>query len=271
MNPILQKLDEHFLMTKAERQYKFLLIYCRSGQAKIDIDNEVYLIKSRQFLTITPKQYYQFIEFESIDGNVLEFTYDFFCTDDKTVELIYHNGLYCHFGLNELISIPNEDEFHKIEHYLDLLKNEISTSEFEVTTATHSLIKLLIIEISRYKIIQQNRPLYTPDALFLKFLNLVRANFTKRYSVAQYASELAITEAKLNELTKKNSGETTQQLINDLIILEAKRLFNYENLNVKQVAYELGFEDSHYFSRFFKKQTSTRAKDHLRQLIPPKT
>jgi len=78
---------------------------------------------------------------------------------------------------------------------------------------------------------------------------------------------LNITEQKLNELTKKNTGETTQQLINDLIILEAKRLFNYENLNVKQVAYQLGFDDAHYFSRFFKKQTATRAKDHLRSLL----
>lgn len=263
----LKQIDDKIVMTEPERQYKFVLLYCKMGLIKIDIDNQLYEIKECQFLTITPKQFYQFLEIENCEGYVLEFTYDFFCKDEKTVELIYHNGLYCHFGLNELINIPDIASFNKVEGYFNTLKNELASKDFEYETSLHSILKLLIIEISRCKIFQQQRALYKPDALFLHFLNLVRDNFEKRLTVKEYAAQLNISEQKLNELTKKNTGETTQQLINDLIILEAKRLFNYENLNVKQVAYQLGFDDNHYFSRFFKKQTATRAKDHLRALL----
>lgn len=263
----LKILNNDILMDRAERQYKFVLIYCRSGCAELYIDEQTYELTAGKFLTITSKQFYQFNKLINTEGFVLEFTYDFFCIDDKSVELLYHNGLYCHFGLNEVINIPNEETLIKIENYFSLIKAEFRNRHFEYKASIHSLVKLLIIEAGRCKMIQQGRPLYTPDALFLKFLNLVRDTFSKRLTIKEYADELNITEARLNELTKKNTGETTKQLIKDLIIMEAKRLFTYENLNVKQVAFELGFNDTHYFSRFFKKQTSTRARDHLRTIL----
>jgi len=263
----LKIIDQNILMTVPERQYKFVLIYCKSGQVTVDIDGEKYWIGERQFLTITPKQFYQFIEITNCHGYILDFTYDFFCKSDKAIELIYHNGLYCHFGLNELINIATEESYLNVEHCFNLINKELLNKYFEYELGLHSIITLLHIEVSRNKIIQQQRPLYKPDALFLNFLNLVRDNFEKRLATKEYAALLNITEQKLNELTKKNTGETTQQVINDLIILEAKRLFNYEDLNVKQIAFKLGFDDTHYFSRFFKKQTSTRAKDHLRKLL----
>ncbi len=263
----LKIINQSILMAVPERQYKFVLIYCKSGKITIDIDNEKYIIKKRQFLTITPKQFYQFIEVSNSDGFILEFTYDFFCKSDKAIELIYHNGLYCHFGLNELINIASEESYLNVEHCFSLINKELLNKDFEYEASLHSILTLLHIEVSRNKIIQQQRPLYKPDTLFLNFLNLVRDNFEKRLAAKEYAALLNITEQKLNELTKKNTGETTQQVINDLIVLEAKRLLNYEDLNVKQIAFKLGFDDSHYFSRFFKKQTSTRAKDHLRKLL----
>jgi AraC family transcriptional regulator, transcriptional activator of pobA len=263
----LKKIDETILMKSPERQYKFVLIYCSAGDIKIEIDSVVYQIHNGQFLTITPKQFYQFIELNGSEGFVLEFTYDFFCKDDKAIELIYHNGLFCHFGLNEIVRLPYPEYANRIEDYFSTIENELTTQSFEADAYIHSIIKLLIIEVSRCKIIQQQRPLYKPNALFLEFLGLVRENFEKRLTVSEYAARLNITEPKLNELAKTITGETSQQLINDLIILEARRLFKYENLNVKQVAFKLGFDDPHYFSRFFKKQTDTRARDHLRSMF----
>jgi hypothetical protein len=41
---------------------------------------------------------------------------------------------------------------------------------------------------------------------------------------------------------------------------EAKRLLTYGDLSVKEVAYQLGFNDPFYFSNFFKKQTKLSPK-----------
>jgi AraC-like DNA-binding protein len=63
------------------------------------------------------------------------------------------------------------------------------------------------------------------------------------------------TEANLNELSKLHTGRTARDVMHGLTASEAKRLFRYERLSVKEVAYELGFNDPFYFSNFFKKQT----------------
>jgi AraC-like DNA-binding protein len=115
------------------------------------------------------------------------------------------------------------------------------------------------VEINRCKI-KQGGEIYKPDALFLKFLEAVRSNFSKNYTVKQIAVLLGTTETKLNELSKLHTGKTAQNVIYGLVASEAKRLFTYERLSVKEVAYELGFNDPFYFSNFFKKQTKLSPK-----------
>jgi AraC-like DNA-binding protein len=73
---------------------------------------------------------------------------------------------------------------------------------------------------------------------------------------------LGTTEAKLNEVSKLHTNKTAQNVIYSLIVSEAKRLLLYEKLSVKEIAYQLGFNDPFYFSNFFKKHTSRSPKDY---------
>ena len=84
-------------------------------------------------------------------------------------------------------------------------------------------------------------------------------------SVREIASLLNTTESKLNELSKFHTGKTAQSVIYGLVASEAKRLLKYENLSVKEVAYQLGFDDPFYFSNFFKKQTKLSPKSYKEQ------
>ena len=54
-------------------------------------------------------------------------------------------------------------------------------------------------------------------------------------------------------------------MIYGLIASEAKRLLTYQNLTVKEVAYELGFNDPFYFSNFFKKYANVSPKLYQQQ------
>ncbi len=115
------------------------------------------------------------------------------------------------------------------------------------------------MEINRTKV-NRGDEIYKPDALFLKFLELVRANFKSNFPLNHFAIELRTTEAKLNEQSKFHTGRTAQSVIYGLIISEAKRLLAYQNISVKEVAAELGFNDPFYFSNFFKKHTNQSPK-----------
>ena len=64
-----------------------------------------------------------------------------------------------------------------------------------------------------------------------------------------------LSPKRLNEITRKMLGKTITQLIHDRILLEAKRELIFSGRSIKEISYELGFEDPAYFSRFFKKQS----------------
>jgi AraC-like DNA-binding protein len=89
-----------------------------------------------------------------------------------------------------------------------------------------------------------------------KFKNEVYKNLQLHLPVSEYANRLSITPNHLNKSIKSNTGLTASELINRIKITEAKYLLMRADLNVSAVAEQLGFSDSSYFSRFFKKHES---------------
>lgn len=85
------------------------------------------------------------------------------------------------------------------------------------------------------------------------FKNILTDNFKIEKRPSVYANMLNISESYLNEALKKVTGFSVSYWINHEVVLEAKRLLYYSQLNVKQIAHRLGYEDHTYFSRLFKK------------------
>jgi AraC family transcriptional activator of pobA len=90
--------------------------------------------------------------------------------------------------------------------------------------------------------------------LLEKFDALLEKNFLNHRGVRFYAETLHTHPNHLNHIVKKASGLTAKQTINNRLITEAKYLLTSTTLTVKEIAYDLGFEDPNYFVSFFKKQ-----------------
>ncbi|MCB0674241.1 MAG: helix-turn-helix domain-containing protein [Saprospiraceae bacterium] len=230
------------------RVKKYLLIWCSKGKIEMVVDHKELSIHKNEVLTITSGQYHAFMEVAGASGYVLEFTYDFMCKSDSDIELIFQNSLFCHFDYNEVIAIP---EAHPIEHHLAVISEEIKTEPFQYLTSVHARIGLVLVEINRAKLAAGGE-VWKPDALFLKFLEFIRHHFEQNYSLSEIARQLHTTTARLNDLAKLHTGKTAQNVLYGLIISEAKRIIQYENFMLKEIAFQLGFNDPFYFSRFFK-------------------
>ncbi|HFK5508560.1 helix-turn-helix domain-containing protein [Elizabethkingia anophelis] len=239
------------------RVVKYTLFWCKEGSSEILIDENIFILEASQLVTITSGQFHQLI---SVEGELiaLEFTLDFFSKSDSDIELIFHNGLFCHFGMNEIITIYHPAFFTET---LNLIEKEVDEKPYQYLISTHSMVELLLVEINRSKI-ANGHEIWKPDALFLNFLESVRNHFSENYPVSRFADLLSTTEAKLNEVSKLHTNKTAQNVIYSLVISEAKRLLLYEKLSVKEIAYQLGFNDPFYFSNFFKKHTSHSPKDY---------
>lgn len=254
----IKTFDQATDLENPRRVLKYILIFCTSGSTTISVDENEFILTQNSVITITSGQIHYFKDIQNATGYVLEFTYNFFCKDDTDMELIFHNGLFCHFAMNEMIKVDNSEIIIK---QLEEISKELTETPYQYLISIHSRIELILIEINRTKI-NRGDEIYKPDALFLHFLETVLKNFEKNLSVNEIAALIGTTEAKLNELSKLHTNKTAQNVVFGLIISEAKRLFNYEKLSVKEVAYALGFNDPFYFSNFFKKHTNISPKSY---------
>jgi AraC family transcriptional activator of pobA len=86
-----------------------------------------------------------------------------------------------------------------------------------------------------------------------EFRKLLAREYKRWKSPGEYAAALHLSAPYLNEAVKEATGFTVSHWIQQEIFLEAKRLLYHSACTVKEIAYELGFEDHAYFSRLFKK------------------
>ncbi len=246
---------------RLRRVMRYVLVYCSAGSVCMTVDEKEFNLTGGEVMTITSGQVHSFRNATGARGFILEFTLDFFCKDDKDIELIFHNGLFCHFAMNEVIPVDKD----LLETQLKSIQHELFEKPYQYLISVHSRLELILVAINRAKV-NRGDEIWKPDALFLKFLEAVRHNFEHNYPLSQFAKMLGTTEIKLNELAKLHAGKTAQNVIYGLIASEAKRMLTYyRDLSVKEVAYKLGFNDPFYFSNFFKKQTKLSPKSYKEQ------
>jgi AraC-like DNA-binding protein len=91
---------------------------------------------------------------------------------------------------------------------------------------------------------------------FLGFKLFVEDNLTDQPAITEIADKLALSTDCLYRIVKQHSGVSPKEFITDRLIMEARRrMYNNQNTSVKELAFELGFNDPSYFSRLFKKVT----------------
>jgi YesN/AraC family two-component response regulator len=100
------------------------------------------------------------------------------------------------------------------------------------------------------------------ENLVMSFTSLVQQQYRKQRNVQQYAEQLHITPKYLTETVKEISGKTAGEIIDYLVILEAKRLLSDSTLSVLQVAEELNFSDQSFFGKFFKRHVGYSPKEY---------
>jgi AraC family transcriptional activator of pobA len=90
-------------------------------------------------------------------------------------------------------------------------------------------------------------------ALVARLRETIEIHLRSGWSVAQYARALSVTPARLRAACLEVTGKTPMRVLEDRLLLEAKRNLTYTNMTIAQIGYYLGFTDPAYFSRFFSK------------------
>lgn len=87
------------------------------------------------------------------------------------------------------------------------------------------------------------------------FEHLLDQSYDKQKLPKYYADKLNISTKHLNRVVKQTINKTTNQMISERVILEAKRLIVHSNTSLSIISESLDFSDYAYFSKYFKTKT----------------
>ncbi len=107
----------------------------------------------------------------------------------------------------------------------------------------------------------QMRPSHhSQSAIFRRFLELIEEYYKEHLAITDYAQLLNVTDGRLNHICRTIANASSKQLIFERLVQEAKYLLSYTSLSIKEIAFDLGFQDPAYFTRFFLKYTAQTPK-----------
>jgi AraC family transcriptional activator of pobA len=133
--------------------------------------------------------------------------------------------------------------------------------------ALQALVNLLMVWLAR-KNNERTQTLPTANERgrehLQAFLALVEQRYREHWSIACYAEAVGVSPSHLNAVCRSHGGLSALQVINERLLLEARRCLVYTEMTVTQVADSLGFSEPAYFSRFFKRGCAVAPKDFRR-------
>ena len=97
-----------------------------------------------------------------------------------------------------------------------------------------------------------------------RFRQLIESRYAQHWPVQRFARELGVSETSLNRLCRRLTGSTGFDLLQQRLALEARRRLIYARDSVSGIACALGFKDSAYFSRFFRRHSGVSPQEFRR-------
>lgn len=239
-----------------DRKDKLLTIaWNRGSSQKATIDNVVFDFPQNSILCLMVNESFHFEK--PADIVAWQFNRDFYCIVNHDKEVSCVGFLFYGSGQRMFITMDEKSQ-GKLDLLLQVFKDEFETPDPVQGEMMLAILKRLIIIVTRLAKEQYvNQQALPADKLDIvrKYNLLVENNYRSQHQVSFYADQLNRSPKTLSNLFALYNHKSPLQVIQDRVILEARRLFFYTDKSAKEIAYELGFEDANHFSKFFKKQT----------------
>ncbi len=243
-----------------QRNNYYSLIWFRQGSGTVKADFSEYEFTGNSLFAFSPYQPFMIHSGEQIDGIAMHFHPDFFCIHKHQTEVAC-NGILFNNIYNPPFVEVTEEVSSKLNVLLDQMKDEMQNPALAQYELLISYLKIFLITLCRLKTEQQPETFQFLGDIKEPFIiqnlkDAIERDFKTKHSASDYAESLNISVKALAKITKGHFNRTLTELISERIIIEAKRELYLSNKAVKEIAFELGYHDEYYFSRFFKANVS---------------
>lgn len=229
----------------------FFMLALEKGAGDHRIDFELFPVNDRSVFFLRPGQAHQLTLKAGSAGYLMQFDSGFYYPDDKPSRKLLRQAS------QQNVYQPEAADLEKLLAILTYIFREHATQADGYQQIIKANLSIFFIELLRQrKHVADAGDVNTYEHERLEeLLELLETHIVDHKQVSQYADMLNLSPYQLNAITKTTLGKTCSELINDQVVLEAKRFLLGTTSQVNQIACHLGYDDASYFTRFFKKQT----------------
>ncbi|REG96063.1 helix-turn-helix domain-containing protein [Flavobacterium aquicola] len=244
-------------LTTIHRTGFYHIIWFQNGTPAHLVDFNPINIKPNTILFLNKDTVQRFDNKTKFGGKAILFTDSFFCKTETDTKFLRSTILF-----NDLFSVSQIQiqESKLFTNLLQLMTDELQNSKDD---SKSDILQNLLHNFLLYSERERRKQDFTKikkssdlDYVIL-FKDLLEKSYKNQKQVNYYAKQIIITEKRLNQATTKVLGKTPKEIIDNRILLEAKRILAHTNESVKEISFKLGFEEPTNFIKYFKKHSST--------------
>lgn len=232
--------------------YYEVLVFTKGG-GKHEIDFEAHKIKSLSIHFVAANQVHVVKRLPGSSGYSFLFAPEFTDAHFDLSQLAFYKAE------NARILNLNKKDFEEVTALLAEVQNNFIADRKARREEIKYMLQATLLKLQRLYLAQstsqQISPIKNKQALQLQAL--IEANYKLHWRASQYAAEMRTTSVQLNVISKQHFGKSTEAVIQERLLLEIKRALVYGTKSIKEICFDLNFEDPTYFIRFFKKHTGT--------------
>jgi AraC-like DNA-binding protein len=241
----------------------FVISLCHKGSCRADFDMRPIEFKQHDIAVMLPNHIIGYGE----------------CSEDYSTTMIvidrsFFNELTNRESFSGYLKYKNQPNYHlnneqysQITTILATLRLVVEIPHPKRTESLANLLDILFYALTDYR---GDESLNTVEVrnthLFNSFYDLLINNYKQQHEIAWYAERLCLTPKYFSGVIRQITSKSAAQWINEMLILQAKRLlYTHRDMNIQQIAFELGFKGNANFCRFFKDQTGLRPSEYRKK------
>lgn len=242
------------MSAKPHRHDCFNIVWYKKGTGTTLVDFKAYDNLDGRMFFIRPGQVHQVLNNSVKEGFVMMFTEDYLPKDLCGISQQVSLSVFDEFNICPYIDVPKA-YFPVFDHIIALMYTELEPSKTPSFILLSNYLQIFLLNVNReeVRLATQEQLSDGQTSRILKLGKLFSKNFKQHHDNQFYAATMALTPKRLNEIVKSATGKTFTTMLHERLMVEAKRMLMFTDSPVKEISWELGFQDPAYFSRFFRK------------------
>lgn len=254
MMPISDLHHKHNFVKRTHKQSYFTILFCQEGKGSLVVDKQNVALQNNNVICTGPNSVSSMDVRDVNSGWAILFSESFFSMRYNENVLYNFNCLKYNNICQQTLEKEPAEEW---QFYMKIMNREHQQHSKDAQNLLRSYMNIILSILNRNNspIKEKQKVRSIKDKKIIAFDKLIELYYKTEKLPSFYADEMYITVNYLNRICQEKREASSGELIRKRVVTEAERLLFHTYNSISEIALELGFESSSYFTTFFKKNT----------------